>query len=78
MNLKSVKPHLHGWGGSTNQESVAIFTLQAGFVISQSPGHLLIDIFSAKFTIGPMLRGRFEVNIKISWGIPVFSLSFIG
>ena len=31
MNLKSVEPHLHG--SQTEQESVAIFTLQAGFVI---------------------------------------------
>ena len=32
MNLKSVEPHLHG--SQTEQESVAIFTLQAGFVIN--------------------------------------------
>ena len=31
MNLKSVEPHLHS--SQTQQESVAIFTIQAGFVI---------------------------------------------
>ena len=48
MNLKSVKPHLHGWGGSTNQESVAIFTLQAGFVISTRFNLPVIELIPGK------------------------------
>ena len=34
-------------------------------------GHLKVDILGAKFTILPYLpcRGRYEVNIKRSWGL---------
>ena len=35
----------------------------------RAPEHLYIDGFGAKFTIVPILRGRFDVNINTSWDL---------